>query len=42
MTVTSFIFFALGATVLYGGLITTFVIFLRNEKKEKEKISHVA
>ncbi|CUO02521.1 MetS family NSS transporter small subunit [Clostridium sp. NSJ-49] len=33
MTGTSIIFFALGAVVLWGGLITTLTITIKNERK---------
>lgn len=35
MTITAISFFALGAVVLWGGLVTTLGIFLYNENKEK-------
>ena len=33
MTPTSIIFFAVGATVLWGGFIVSFVMLIKNEKK---------
>lgn len=35
MTGTSMIFFSLGALVLWGGLIATLTITIKNERKEK-------
>ncbi|SCI75684.1 Uncharacterised protein [uncultured Clostridium sp.] len=35
MTGTSMLFFGLGAVVLWGGLITTLTITIKNEKKAK-------
>lgn len=35
MTSTAIIFFALGATVLWGGLITTLTITIKKEKEAK-------
>lgn len=35
MTQTALIFFALGATVLWGGLITTLTITIRKEKQAR-------
>ena len=33
MTPTSIVFFAIGATVLWGGFIVSLVVFIKNEKK---------
>ena len=33
MTTISIIFFAVGATVLWGGFIVSLVVLIRNEKK---------
>ena len=35
MTSTAIVFFALGATVLWGGLITTLAITIRKERQAK-------
>ncbi|MGL4656508.1 MAG: MetS family NSS transporter small subunit [Sarcina sp.] len=37
MTTTSWIFFGIGATVLWGGFIVSLTIFIKNEKKLKQK-----
>lgn len=37
MTSTSMIFFAIGACVLWGGLIVTLAITIKNEKKATSK-----
>ncbi|MGL4759851.1 MAG: MetS family NSS transporter small subunit [Sarcina sp.] len=33
MTLTSIIFFAIGATVLWGGFTVSFIMLIKNEKK---------
>lgn len=38
MTTAALILFALGSTVLWGGLILTTGIFFHNEKKNKENL----
>ncbi|MDQ0460438.1 hypothetical protein QOZ91_001961 [Clostridium sardiniense] len=38
MTTAALVLFALGSTVLWGGLILTIGIFFHNEKKDREEL----